>query len=344
MDLNHSATDHQSDHRSLVAAPGHRPLDRPLVSVIVPSYNCYAYLPKAITSIQQQEVKSLQIIILDDGSTDDTWSYLLQLAKADRRIMPIRLVGIGVARARNLGLKLARGRYIAFLDADDYWLANKLSKQIEFHQQHPHASLSFTNYLHIDEQNTDLGDCFDFWPRFARRVAKTNIEHNHETDNGYRLLSGDGAALIFAENVVGTSSVMINPEFLQQTCSFDAELKSAEDWDFWLRLALLGDIGFTPSIGMTYLMRQGTESSRTLQRLESMRTIFARYTRQICAIRPLALLASESRIAAGYAEYYHSINRRFKSFIFHGMALMLAPSKRLARATLADLAALIHLK
>lgn len=320
----------------------HIKVDNPLVSVIIPTYNCLEFLPRAIQSIQAQKVNDLEIIILDDNSSDNTWAYLTLACLCDARIRPIKLNGVGVAEARNVGIRSALGQLVAFLDADDYWLDNKLAPQLNFHMQNPKATLSFSNYRHVDINNKDLGDCFGYWPRFAKFV-KSKIKPNSKKYQSHKKLN---IGTIFAENVIGTSTVMVNKAKLQQALYFDNKLGSAEDWDLWLRAAKLGPIGFTPQIKMIYLMRQNSESSKTQLRLKFIATIFKRHYKTVLAHSPFAVSSCLSGLLTGYAEFHREkllesawLQRKIaslKSCTLHFCAFLLSPSIRRLKATAAD--------
>lgn len=104
-----------------------------LVSVVMPTYNSEGYVKESITSILNQTLSDLEVIVVDDNSTDNTLCVLDELSKSDRRVKVISLErNGGSAIARNCGIREARGRYIAFLDSDDLWMSNKLEKQIGF--------------------------------------------------------------------------------------------------------------------------------------------------------------------------------------------------------------------
>jgi len=330
----------QKNFSNQMLIDSHQQVDNPEISVIIPTYNCLEYLPKAIKSIQKQHVKSIEILILDDGSTDKTWHYLSLAAKCDQRIKPIKLAGGGVAKARNYGLKTAQGKYIAFLDADDYWLPRKLMKQINFHKSQPTVTLSFCNYLHFNDNNEDLGDCFGYWPRFKKHITQSNL-------SSYSKLDAIGTATIFAENVIGTSGVMLSKDALKEEIYFDETLSSAEDWDFWLKASLVGPIGFTNSVDLAYLMRPGSETSNVQLRLDYMQKIMLRYSKEVLKINPLALLQCLSRLFTGYAEYHRipttehkntlvSLIKALKPCFYHLMAFTLSPSLRLLKAALSD--------
>lgn len=318
---------------------------QPLISIIIPTYNCLEYLPRAIQSIQLQHIAQLEIIIIDDKSVDNTWAYLTIACMCDRRIRIIKGDGGSVATARNKGIKAAKGQLVAFLDADDYWKAGKLQRQVSFHLDNPKATLSFTNYRHVDEQNKDLGDCFGYWPLFAKFVSR---QTNKATTNHYHLLSSKtGLGRIYAENVVGTSSVMLDSNNLPWPLLFDTELRSAEDWDYWLNCAKQGPVGFTPKIDMIYLMRKNSETSKVEIRLKYMYLIMRRHYKAVLNKNPLALLPSLSRLITGHAELQRPqpkqlsfMKRKIQSIkagILHFMAFLLSPSTRALRATFTDI-------
>ena len=152
----------------------HEEIAKPLVSIIIPTKDCLFFLPKAIQSIQNQSVENFEIIIVDDGSIDDSWQYLTLAASCDKRICAFRVINGGVAKARNYGLSKAKGKYIAFLDADDYWLHDKLNKQLAFHKAHPAVTLSFCNYVHFNDINQFSVNCFDYWPLFNKYINQSN--------------------------------------------------------------------------------------------------------------------------------------------------------------------------
>ena len=124
---------------------------RPLVSVIVPSYNSEAHVVEALESVLSQTVADLEVLSVDDASQDRTRSLIEELAQRDRRVRTFAQASNGgVALARNRGLAHARGRYIAYLDSDDQWMPNKLERQIAFMTE-AGAGACFTSYETIEE-------------------------------------------------------------------------------------------------------------------------------------------------------------------------------------------------
>ncbi|MCP5079846.1 MAG: glycosyltransferase family 2 protein, partial [Psychromonas sp.] len=238
-----------------------------------------------------------------------------------------------------------KGQYIAFLDADDYWLDGKLNKQLVFHKEHPEVTLSFCNYVHFNDENESIADCFDYWPLFNKYIQ-------HSKQVGYQVIEKQGAAIIYAENVIGTSGVLVNKEAISILLKFDENLTSAEDWDLWLKIALCGPIGFTNSVDFAYLMRANSESSNIKLRLLQIQKIMQRYAKDIFSVKPLALIQCTSRLFIGYAEYHrntsftqqrstHKFNNVLLSCCCHSIAFLLSPSIRVLKAVLSDVKNLI---
>lgn len=191
-----------------------------LISVIIPSYNSAKYISTAIDSVLTQTYQDFELIIIDDGSTDNT-QEIIQSYK-DSRITYIYQKNAGPAVARNNGIRIANGEYIAFLDADDYWQDKKLELQINKFKE-----------------NKDLGFVY---------TAINNVSAEHELINIMRYKSSNSHDLIkqllvnYAPVVPLPSSVMIKKAYLDNTGLFDINLTTGEDWDLWLRLAAISEI------------------------------------------------------------------------------------------------------
>lgn len=128
-----------------------------LVSIIMPSYNCGNYVEETIRSVQAQSYKNWEILFVDDRSTDDTMSRIMALKGSDDRIKVFQNTqNSGAAVSRNIALRNAQGRWIAFLDSDDLWEPTKLEKQIRFMEEHNYA-FSYTNYCEINEDSEETG-------------------------------------------------------------------------------------------------------------------------------------------------------------------------------------------
>jgi glycosyltransferase involved in cell wall biosynthesis len=180
----------------------------PLVSVIIPTYNRGWILEEAIESVLAQDYDTFELIVVNDGSTDDTGDIL---AGYDS-ITVLEQANQGVSAARNRGVAHARGSLIAFLDSDDVWLSRKLSAQVDFFQQNPTALVCQTQ---------------ETWVRRGRRV---NPGKRHQKQSGMFFERSLNLCL------VSPSAVMIKTRFFDAIGGFDENLPACEDYDLWLRI------------------------------------------------------------------------------------------------------------
>lgn len=300
------------------------PQRTPLVSIVMPTHNCLEYLPKSVASVLEQDFTDFELVIANDGSSDGSHDWLLELARKDSRVRVLTLTGLGVSKARNLALAQCQGRYVAFIDADDYWYPGKLARQIAFHLANPDVSLSFTNYLHVDPAGKSFGDCFSYWSWFDRHARP---------DDKFHKLDHTALALIFAENVIGTSTVVATTIALQNANGFDEQLRSASDWDLWLRIARRGHVGYTRTNYADYLMRPGSISGNAKLRLEQMDRIIEKHQLDVAKISLVAVAHAWGRLATGYAELYSAQKQPVRALLAHLKACLLSPSKRVFRAT-----------
>jgi glycosyltransferase involved in cell wall biosynthesis len=197
----------------------------PLVSVLIPAFNAGRTIDRALASVFAQDYQPLEIIVIDDGSTDDTAARV-----ASHRHEGIRLVRLeenrGEAAAMNAGLELARGEFVAFLDADDEWLAGKLSAQVSLLVANPDMSFVCSRWREIDESG-----CASEQPDPALLGPFTGASLWRE---------------LLARAFVLKSTVVARALRLQATGGFDTGLPVADDQDMWIRLALLGPVGCRP--------------------------------------------------------------------------------------------------
>jgi glycosyltransferase involved in cell wall biosynthesis len=182
----------------------------PQVSVIIPTYNRARIIEEAVDSVLAQDYKDFELIIVDDGSQDNTSEVLAPYGN-DASILFQK--NKGVSAARNRGIAEASGKLIAFLDSDDLWLPQKLSAQVEFFDQRPEALICQTE---------------EVWLRNGIRV---NPKHRHKKPSG----------MIFEPSLklclVSPSAVMIRRDLLDRTGGFDETLPACEDYDLWLRIS-----------------------------------------------------------------------------------------------------------
>jgi glycosyltransferase involved in cell wall biosynthesis len=207
-------------------------LSTPRISVVIPAYNAAPYIGAAIDSILNQTYKDLEIIVVDDGSVDNTAAVLRAY---DGKIRYVLQKNGGASSARNNGIRIARGELIAFLDADDTWLPEKLELQTRFLSAHTEAALVFGDLeLVVDGQVVE--------PSYL--ALKKHAWWS--TQEG--VLVKDAFARLLVENVVSTSTTMISSRALQQVGPFDEDLPTAEDLDLWLRIAAIFPIGCVPRV------------------------------------------------------------------------------------------------
>lgn len=289
-----------------------------LVSIVVPNYNCLMYLNKCLNSILMQKNVQYEILIIDDGSDDGSLAWLEKAQHCYSQVRVIKQSRKGVVKARNLAIQKAHGDYIAFLDADDYWSHNKLAEQWQYLRDNPNVVLSFTNYMHVDEAYQPIVDCFGYWPEFKDELA--------DKSNGYRIIE-NGLGRILECNVIGTSTVMVRKDAIIEAGCFDPTLKSASDWDCWLRIAALGDIAFTPQVCAHYLMRSNSITANKRNRLTAMADIIERIS-QLPQITQRNKRNARSALYEGFGEFY-----REKGMYLHAArkamnSLLLNPNKR----------------
>jgi glycosyltransferase involved in cell wall biosynthesis len=290
------------------------------VSVVIPTYNCLATLPRAIESVRSQGV-AVDIVVVDDCSTDATAAWLAQ--QNDVRV--VQGHHRGVSQARNLGIAACTTPYIAFLDADDFWTESKLATQLALHHENPEMIFSFTDYAHMTEGGEFLAGCFEFWPKFQRLINRKETFVSHKF-----------SSYLYAENVVGTSTVMARRECLNLVGGFDEALMSASDWDLWLRLTELGHVGALNGQFCEYTQDRSTAISRDQsKRLNAMKMILSRYGRQHW-IRPMTWLAGQARWVVGHAENQRSQGCFWCSSLLEVAACCLQPALTRIRFSISD--------
>ena len=135
-------------------------MEQPLISIIMPAYNCERYIEEAIRSVKEQSYTNWELLVINDGSTDTTEDVVRALALEDGRIKLIENpANMGVAKTRNRGFELSQGQYVALLDGDDVWLPEKLEKQVRLAQE-TGAEIVYCSYSIVDESRKKICDDF----------------------------------------------------------------------------------------------------------------------------------------------------------------------------------------
>jgi glycosyltransferase involved in cell wall biosynthesis len=194
----------------------------PLITIILPTYNRLRYLPTAIESVLAQTTTNWELIIADDGSDADARSYLATLATQDR-IKVILLPHLGnPGAARNVALAQAVGTYVAFLDSDDSWMPTKLEKQLAVLESQPERQWSYTDFVRVDHSGASID--------FERAAIRVPYE-GQIFEPLLRLRAG-----------IAMPTVMATRELLVRAGGFDELFQLHEDYELWLRLALLSPV------------------------------------------------------------------------------------------------------
>jgi glycosyltransferase involved in cell wall biosynthesis len=205
----------------------------PLVSVVLITYNCAQYVGRAIESVLAQTWRRLELIVVDDGSTDTTAEIVARFD--DSRIQYVRQDNAGIASARNHGIRRARGELLSFLDCDDWWLPQKLERQVARVIADPSVGLVYSLTIRV----VPSGQVSD---RFSRIVEGRILD---------RLLMGNCIA-------GSASSALLTRVAVNEAGWFDESLRVAEDWDYWIRVAARFPVACVPSFDVFLLNRPGS--------------------------------------------------------------------------------------
>lgn len=262
----------------------------PLVSVIIPAYNSARYLPEAIESVLRQTFTDLELLVIDDGSTDET------AAVVSRYPAPVRYIrqeNGGVAVARNRGIQESRGRYVAFLDADDTWYPDKLKQQVESLQKQSECRLCYSAFTVVDS---------------SLKALYVNRSDRSGTALEDLLLRG---------NIVGSiCTVLMERSLYEQEGGFDPAFSQCADWDMWIRLARHTEFLYidTPLVTYRYHDSMMSRNARLLED-DSIRVLHKGFaipglSRSLRA-RRRAAIGRNYMVLAG--SYFHA--HRYRDFL-----------------------------
>mgnify|MGYP005837404241 CR=1 FL=1 len=209
----------------------------PVVSVVVPAYNAEKTILETIRSIQQQTFSNFELIVINDGSTDQTLEVLNTVE--DSRLKVFSYENGGLPVARNRGIARATGEFITFIDADDLWTPDKLELQLAALQQHPDAEVAYSWTTFIDENG-----------EFLYAGNPVHYEGN-----------------VYPELLVGCfissgSNILARKQVIEEVGMFDPSLKSTEDWDCYLRLAARHPFALVPKYQILYRRSSGSMTSK----------------------------------------------------------------------------------
>ncbi len=288
----------------------------PTVSVVIPAYNAAWCVRRAIDSVLAQDFRDYELIVVDDGSTDDTPAVL---ASYGDRIRVLRKSNGGLSSARNAGIDAARGSYVAFLDADDWWLPGKLSRQVAFMRSHPELGFTSTTARVEDPQGRllNLWACACWQGPFIDHLFCANAD-----------VAGSGSA------------VMVKRSLFEQIGGFDESLRSLEDIDMWMRLASVSNYGCLDEPLVVILRRPDSMSRNLLVMREAAIRVMYKNRRLLTVTRQGAYWrACLANVHADYAKWRYRAGDRWGAVADVLAMLRLAPVKggRLALGLLKDM-------
>ncbi len=264
------------------------PDSKPLVSIVITCYNYGHYLESCIKSVLDQTYQNFEVILVDDGSTDNTRN-IVEPFLDDSRINFIQQNNCGQANAKNRGIKQSRGAYIAFLDADDMWHSEKLAKQIPLFAD-PKVAVVFSRAMYIDEYGNDLNLEITSFNKYIQPKEGRVLKH-----------------LLF-DNFIPFSSAVVRRELIKD--GFNEKIKMGIDWELWLKLSINHEFREVPEKLLLYRMgHPGQMSKNMIERFRSTDTILDRFiTDQKHRIRKTWIDAALAYKYCFRAEYYSKYN------------------------------------
>jgi cellulose synthase/poly-beta-1,6-N-acetylglucosamine synthase-like glycosyltransferase len=263
------------------------------VSVILPAYNCESYIGAAVESVLKQSYPKLELIVVDDGSTDGT---LRALEPYWRHLRIIQQENAGAAAARNTGIRAATGEYLAFLDADDWWYSSRLSSQLEAFRRHPSVGMVFSDFTVTDAAGVPymqqgIRQWYSVWrdaskapwSKVFEASAYVPVTDAEGTSGNVTAYAGHLARWLFLGNFIFTSTVLLRRDVIQSAGLFDTDLVTEEDYDLWLRIAQNWPLAFVDAPLVARRRRPGqlTDPSQIERITRNVRTVIDRAKEQM---------------------------------------------------------------
>jgi glycosyltransferase involved in cell wall biosynthesis len=193
-------------------------MEKGLVSVVIPTYNRAGLIERAVDSVLNQDYRQIEVIVVDDGSRDDTPERVGKRYKQDERVRFFRITNSGVCGARNRGLKEVRGEYIAMLDSDDYWLPGKLTLQIGILDAHPDLSMVWSDMDAIDSSGRVIASKYlrTMYGSYQYFTSPSDLfERSLRTNDKIPYYIGNIAGALVIGNLVHTSTVVARADRLR---------------------------------------------------------------------------------------------------------------------------------
>lgn len=225
------------------------------VSVIIPTYNREKVIERSVRSVLNQTYKNIEVIIVDDGSKDNTEKIIKSIN--DERIIYYKQKNGGASKARNTGVKLATSDYIAFHDSDDSWREDKLEKQMKYMMENPQVGMVYCDYLmhRVDGMTYAVPGDINF-------IGE---------------LEGDMFLTLLVNNTIGTPTMLLKKSLFEEFGGFDDSLHCLEDWDFALRFSEYYYIGYINEVLIDAYQQPGSVSTNGQGYFETRCRMIAKY-------------------------------------------------------------------
>lgn len=252
----------------------------PLISIVTPTYNRANFLPEAIESVLSQDYENYELLIIDDGSTDNS-KDVIEKYMDSKKIRYLYQSNSGQSVARNRGIEEANGDFICFLDSDNRWLPGKLSASVEAFERNPEADIVYGDVVLINEQGHE----------FSRKNMKR--------------YSGKITTHLLKDNCVSMNTTMSKTNSIRAVGGFSGQVKVADDYDLWLRLSAEYTYKYIPKLMADYRVMTNQISSDKKRRFSSNEEIIRRFL----VANPNLLSVSEQRDALNF--FYTRAARHF---------------------------------
>jgi len=239
-------------------------MNHPLVTVIIPAYNHEAYISECIESVFNQTYKNIQLIVINDGSTDNTKQLIQKiLDQKNDAFSFISKKNEGLIKTLNLGISLAQGTYFCILASDDFWMPNKIEKQVAVMEKNPDAGVVFSDTY------------------FCYGMKKTEVKYSKYKPRLLKIKQGVPVNLynrLIVENLVISTTVLIRLDVLKSVGNFDDTL-TYEDYDMWLRISKKYNIIYLNEPMAYYRIHAANFSKQNLKMLKgATRTLEKQYS------------------------------------------------------------------
>jgi glycosyltransferase involved in cell wall biosynthesis len=271
----------------------------PLVSTIICAYNAQDFIFETLDSVFSQTYENLEVIVVDDGSTDSTGSLIKSVGQ---QVVYQSQINSGSARARNTGILMARGDLLCFFDADDIMVPDRIASQVEFMNRYPELGLTFVDYRNFHSlSQPSPGTHFQTCP-FLQHELQGNVD----------CVLRDARQLLLVENFGITGTMMLRKRMLKHEAGFEPSLRGAEDFHFYYRLARHTPVGILNRVGMLRRLHAGNKS---LHKPTALPSLVRTYSDLLATeTSPQARQLLRDRLALQYQSFarFRANNRRFR--------------------------------